>query len=115
MDGWTERREGFTADDAAGLIQDSIILIKFGVREHLEALRRGGLLYLNPQSYFAKGEAGPERADGREAANRLHQPRDIHHTMKLMSRGAGRYVGFLREAWTRRIEEPTATRRKVVR
>jgi hypothetical protein len=43
-----------------------IVLLKFGQRDHLEQLREGGVVYMNPQTYFAKLEA-----DSRDARLRL--------------------------------------------
>ncbi len=53
------------------------MLIKFGAREHMEALRNEGVLFLNTQAYFSRREAGPERADSYEASDRIYQPSDI--------------------------------------
>jgi hypothetical protein len=51
-----------------------IVLLKFGQRDHLEQLREGGVVYMNPQTYFAKLEADALRSDRFEGADRIIQP-----------------------------------------
>jgi hypothetical protein len=56
---------------------DWAVLLKFGKREHMEALREQGLLHLMPQSYFAKLEGDGVRSDGFEGTDRIYLPSDL--------------------------------------
>ncbi len=55
------------------------ILLKFGQREHLQAFRETGLLYMNSQRYFAERGLASDavRADRFEGSDRIIQPWDI--------------------------------------
>jgi hypothetical protein len=51
------------------------VLMRFGQRDHLEQLRKSGLVYMNPQTCFAKLEAvDPLRGDRFEGTDRIIQP-----------------------------------------
>jgi hypothetical protein len=58
-------------------LNDWMILLKFGKRQHLEEFRRDGLLYLNSQTYFANLEADLVRSDRFEGTDRIIQPKDL--------------------------------------
>jgi hypothetical protein len=51
-----------------------VFLFKFGKREHLEALRREGLVYISPQTYFTELEADSVRSDRFEGVDIYNQP-----------------------------------------
>lgn len=53
--------------------------LKFGRKEHIEALRNEGLLYMKPLQDFCRLEADMERGDEFEGTTRLTQSRDIKH------------------------------------
>jgi hypothetical protein len=56
-----------------------MVLLKFGQRQHLEEFRRDGLLYMNPQQYFADLEGDLARGDRFEGTDQILQPKDIRH------------------------------------
>jgi len=53
-----------------------MLLLKLGLRAHLEDLRKG-ILYMNPLSFFAALEGDPARGDPYEGSDRILQPQDI--------------------------------------
>jgi hypothetical protein len=61
----------------ADICHDWLVLMKFGQRDHLEALRSEGLVYMNPQGVFAKLEADAVRTDHFEGTDQIHQPSAI--------------------------------------
>jgi hypothetical protein len=56
-----------------------VVLLKFGQRDHLEQLRKGGVVYMNPQTYFANLEGDSLRGDRFEGADRIIQPNALKH------------------------------------
>jgi hypothetical protein len=54
-----------------------VVLFKFGQRDHLEQLRDGDLVYLNPQSYFSELEADEARADRFEGTSKIISPASV--------------------------------------
>jgi hypothetical protein len=58
-------------------MQEFLILLKLGKRDHLEALRQEGLLYMNPLAYFSKLELDAARADRLEGTTRIIQPKHV--------------------------------------
>jgi hypothetical protein len=61
-------------------------LFKFGKREHLEFLRRDGLLFMRPLAEFAKLELDMARGDCFEGTTRIIQPQ---HVKNLVFEGPG--------------------------
>ncbi len=51
--------------------------LKFGAKQHLEELRRDGLLYMSPLASFAKLESDMVRDDRFEGTTRIMQPKHI--------------------------------------
>jgi hypothetical protein len=51
-----------------------MVLLKFGMRQHLEQFRSCGLLYMNTQQYFRETEAGETRRDRFETTDQIAQP-----------------------------------------
>lgn len=52
-------------------------LLKFGAKQHLEELRKDGLLYMSPLASFAKLESDMVRDDRFEGTTRIVQPKHI--------------------------------------
>jgi hypothetical protein len=70
------------------------VLMKFGQREHLEALRSDGLLHMNPQAYFAKIEKDTVRRDPFEGTDRIYPPVDVK---RLVIKGPADAAGTIKE------------------
>lgn len=70
------------------------VLMKFGKREHLEALRDHGLLYMNPQGYFAEVEDDAVRRDPFEGTDRIYPPSGIE---RLVIKGPCDEAGTIQE------------------
>lgn len=70
-----------------------VILLKFAQREHLEAFRSQGLLYMNTTDYFRIIEDDPVRSDRFEGTDRIIQPLDIG-TMSLTCNVTGQVINF---------------------
>ncbi|MGP8251616.1 MAG: hypothetical protein ACLQHF_06240 [Terracidiphilus sp.] len=54
-------------------------LLKFGKRQHLEELRRDGLLFMRPLAEFAQLESDTARGDNFEGTTEILQPHHIRH------------------------------------
>jgi hypothetical protein len=54
-------------------------LLKFGEKQHIEALRDDGLLYLRPLADFIKLESDMARGDSFEGMTRIIQPSHVKH------------------------------------
>ena len=68
-------------------------LIKFGQKEHLEALRSDGLLYMKSLADFAKLESDIARGDGYEGTTHIIQPQHVGDlTLDLNARGRGKFA-----------------------
>jgi hypothetical protein len=68
-------------------LQDLLILLKFGKRDHLQQLRNRGLLHMNSQRYFQEIESDPVRGDRFETTDRVVQPKDLRRlTIKSKNR-----------------------------
>ncbi len=70
------------------------LLMKFGEREHLNASRDEGLLYMNPQGYFSQIEEDAVRRDPFEGTDQIHQPADIE---RLVISGPINEAGTIQE------------------
>ncbi len=54
-------------------------LLKFGEKQHIEALRNDGLLYMRPLADFIKLESDMARGDSFEGMTRVIQPAHVKH------------------------------------
>jgi hypothetical protein len=51
-----------------------VMLVRFARRDRLEQLRNGGVVHMNPHTYFRELEADPDRGDRFEGTDRIIQP-----------------------------------------
>lgn len=76
-------------------LQGSVLLFKFGRREHLEQFRKQGLLFMNSQDYFAELEtADSVRSDRFETTDRIVQPNELKR-LTIESNTDGRTITIM--------------------
>lgn len=67
-------------------------LLKFGEKEHIQAFRDSGLLYMKPLAEFAKIESDMARGDRFEGTTSIIQPKDAEIVIDSGIAGLGKFT-----------------------